>query len=64
MDKYVPAYSGDFDTSVAIRWIGEKHGVEVIAVAVDVGEEQNYDAIRQKALDTGAVESIVVDARQ
>ncbi len=64
MDKCVLAYSGGLDTSVAIRWIAEKYGVEVIAVAIDVGEEKNYEAIRQKALQVGAVESIVVDARQ
>jgi argininosuccinate synthase len=64
MDKCVLAYSGGLDTSVAIKWIAEKYGVEVIAVAVDVGEEKNYEAIRQKALQVGAVESLVVDARQ
>ncbi len=64
MDKCVLAYSGGLDTSVAVQWIAEKYGVEIIAVAVDVGEEKNYEAIRQKALQVGAVESIVVDARQ
>ena len=64
MDKCVLAYSGGLDTSVAIRWIAEKYGVEVIAVAIDVGEEKNYEAIREKALQVGAVESVVVDARE
>jgi argininosuccinate synthase len=64
MDKCVLAYSGGLDTSVAIRWIAEKYGVEVICVAIDVGEEKNYEAIRAKALQVGAVESIVVDARE
>jgi len=64
MDKCVLAYSGGLDTSVAIRWIAEKYGVEVIAVAIDVGEEKNYEAIRAKALQVGAVESLVVDARE
>jgi argininosuccinate synthase len=60
----VLAYSGGLDTSVAIKWVAEKYGVDIIAVAVDVGEEKNYEAIRAKAEMVGAVESIVVDARQ
>ncbi len=64
MDKCVLAYSGGLDTSVAIRWIAEQYNVQVIALAVDVGEEKNYEAIRQKAEDIGAIEALVVDARQ
>jgi len=63
-DKCVLAYSGGLDTSVAIRWIAEKYDVDVIAVAVDVGEEKDYEGIRAKGEQVGAVESIVVDARQ
>ena len=62
--KCVLAYSGGLDTSVAIQWIAEKHDVDVIAVAVDVGEEKDYEGIRAKAEQVGAVESIVVDAKQ
>ncbi len=64
MSKCVLAYSGGLDTSVAVRWIAQNHDGEIIALAVDVGEEKNYEAIRQKALDVGAVESLVVDAKQ
>jgi len=64
MSKCVLAYSGGLDTSVAVQWIAEQYDVEVIALAVDVGAEKNYEAIRQKALDVGAVESLVVDAKQ
>ncbi len=63
-DKCVLAYSGGLDTSVAIRWIAEAYHVDVIAVAVDVGEERDYEGIRAKAEQVGAVESIVVDAKQ
>lgn len=63
MDKCVLAYSGGLDTSIAIKWIAEKYTVEVIALAVDVGEEKNYEAIRQKAEQIGAVEALVVDAK-
>ena len=62
-EKCVLAYSGGLDTSVAIRWIKERYGVDVIAVAVDVGEERDYEGIRAKGEMVGAVESIVVDAK-
>ncbi|HAZ64753.1 MAG TPA: argininosuccinate synthase [Armatimonadetes bacterium] len=57
------AYSGGLDTSVAVKWLAEKYNAEIVAVAIDVGEEKNYEAIRTKALAVGAVESHVVDAR-
>src|SRR5450432_3326289 len=67
-ERVVLAYSGGLDTSVAVRWLIENEGVEVIAVAVDVGQAadkggENWDAIRQRALAAGAVEAVVVDAR-
>ncbi|MFP3975680.1 MAG: argininosuccinate synthase, partial [Dehalococcoidia bacterium] len=52
------------DTSVAIKWIAEKYGFDVIAVAIDVGSEKNYPSIRQRALDVGAVKSLVIDAKE
>ena len=63
-DRVVLAYSGGLDTSVAIGWIGEATGAEVIAVAVDVGQGgEDMETIRQRALDCGAVEAYVADAR-
>ena len=63
-DRVVLAYSGGLDTSVAIGWIAEETGAEVIAVAGDVGQGgEDMDVIRQRALDCGAVESIVADMR-
>src|SRR3990172_907851 len=62
--KVALAYSGGLDTSVLLRWIRERYQAEVVAVSVDVGEEQNYEAIRQKALSLGAVAAEVVDSRQ
>ena len=63
-ERVVLAYSGGLDTSVAIGWLAEKTGAEVIAVAVDVGQGgEDLDVIRQRALDCGAVEAVVVDAR-
>src|SRR5579871_850189 len=62
--RVVLAYSGGLDTSVAVRWLGEELGVEVIAVAADVGQGGDWDAIRQRALAAGAVEAVVVDCRE
>ena len=63
-DRVVLAYSGGLDTSVAIGWIAELTGSEVVAVAADVGQGgEDLDVIRQRALDCGAVEAVVVDAR-
>ena len=62
--RIVLAYSGGLDTSVAIGWITEQTGAEVIALAVDVGQGgEDLDTIRQRALDCGATESVVADAR-
>ncbi len=66
------AYSGGLDTSVAVRWLIEHHGVEVVAVAVDVGQggdagtvgAEDWEAIRARALAAGAAEAVVVDARR
>ena len=63
-ERVVLAYSGGLDTSVAIGWIAEETGAEVVAVAADVGQGgEDLDAIRERALACGAVESVVVDAR-
>jgi argininosuccinate synthase len=64
-DRVVLAYSGGLDTSVAIPFLADKTGAEVIAVAVDVGQGgEDMEVIRQRAIDCGAVESVVVDARE
>ncbi len=64
-DRVVLAYSGGLDTSVAIPWIADDTGAEVVAVAVDVGQGgEDMEVIRERALGCGAVESIVVDARE
>ena len=63
-DRIVLAYSGGLDTSVCIGWLTEQTGQEVVAVAVDVGQGgEDLEVIRQRALDCGAVEAVVVDAR-
>jgi argininosuccinate synthase len=63
-ERVVLAYSGGLDTSVAIGWIAEATGAEVIAVAVDVGQGgEDLDTIRKRAMACGAVEAYVADAR-
>ena len=60
--RVVLAYSGGLDTSVAIGWIADETGAEVICVAADVGQGgEDLEAIRQRALDCGAVEAVVLD---
>src|SRR5690606_12511785 len=63
--RVVLAYSGGLDTSVAVRWMIDNYGVEVIALAVDVGQAaEDYDVLRERARAAGAVEAIVVDAKE
>jgi argininosuccinate synthase len=63
-ERIVLAYSGGLDTSVAIGWIERETEAEVIAVAVDVGQEgEDLQVIKERALACGAVAAEVVDAR-
>ena len=64
-ERVVLAYSGGLDTSVGIGWLHDATGKDVVALAVDVGQGgEDMDDIRQRALDCGAVEAIVVDAKE
>jgi argininosuccinate synthase len=64
-NRIVLAYSGGLDTSVAIGWLAEETGAEIVCVAADVGQGgEDLDGIRQRALDCGAVESVVLDLKQ
>lgn len=62
--RAVLAYSGGLDTSVAVRWMIEEMGVEVVALAVDVGQGGDFEVVRQRALAAGAVDAVVVDCRE
>ncbi|GAC1401368.1 MAG: argininosuccinate synthase [Ktedonobacteraceae bacterium] len=64
MATVVLAYSGGLDTSVAIRWIQEKYGLDVIALTIDVGNERDLPAIAERARQIGAVKALVVDGRE
>lgn len=63
--RVVLAYSGGLDTSVAVKWITDEWGAEVVALAADVGQstDDDWETIRQRALAAGAVEAVVVDVR-
>ena len=62
--RVVLAYSGGLDTSVGIGWLKDATAKEVVAMAIDVGQGgEDMEVIRQRALDCGAVESVVIDAQ-
>jgi len=63
-DKVVLAYSGGLDTSVAVKWLRDKYNVDVIAVTIDVGNEKDFAAVKQKALKVGALKAIVIDGKE
>ena len=64
-EKVVLAYSGGLDTSICIKWLQLVKNLDVIAMIGEVGQEHDgLEAIRQKALRTGAIEAYVVDMRQ
>src|SRR5438132_1295883 len=62
-DKVILAYSGGLDTSVMVPWISEKYNLDVVAFTVDLGQGEDIERIRQKALKTGAVDAVAIDAR-
>jgi argininosuccinate synthase len=63
IEKVVLAYSGGLDTSVILRWIKEEYGAEVVTYTADVGQGEEVDEAKDKALATGAAEAIVDDLR-
>jgi argininosuccinate synthase len=64
IQKVVLAYSGGLDTSIIIPWLRENYGCEVIAMVGDVGQGDDYKAVRKKALMTGASQVFVEDLRE
>ncbi|MGH2961788.1 MAG: argininosuccinate synthase [Solirubrobacterales bacterium] len=58
-------YSGGLDTSVMLRWIQESYGAEIVTLTVDLGQpEEDWEVVTGKARDLGAVEAVLVDARE
>lgn len=62
-DKVVLAYSGGLDTSVAIHWLQDKYDVDVIAIALNLGQPPSSDDIVARALRNGAIKSDFIDVR-
>jgi argininosuccinate synthase len=62
--KVVLAYSGGLDTSVILRWLKEEYDCEVVAFCADLGQGEDLQAIKQKAINTGASKAVVGDLRE
>ena len=62
--KVVLAYSGGLDTSVILTWLKVEYDYDVIAVCVDVGQEDDFEAVEKKAYATGAAKCYIVDVKE
>ncbi|MBW1793983.1 MAG: argininosuccinate synthase [Deltaproteobacteria bacterium] len=62
--KIVLAYSGGLDTSVILKWLIETYDCQVIAFAADIGQGEELDSVRGKALDTGAAKVVIEDLKE
>jgi argininosuccinate synthase len=64
MQRIVLAYSGGLDTSVAIPWLAERYGAEIVAVTLDLGQGKELSDVRERAVAVGAVRAHVIDVRE
>jgi argininosuccinate synthase len=62
-EKIVLAYSGGLDTCVAIKWLAEERGYEVIALHIDMGTEKDFDVLQQRAAAAGAAKALFRDGK-
>ncbi|NPV60498.1 MAG: argininosuccinate synthase [Actinobacteria bacterium] len=62
-DTVILAYSGGLDTSVAIKWLEERYGMQVVALAADLGQPGDLKSLREKALAIGAVDAVTLDLK-
>lgn len=62
--KIVLAYSGGLDTSVAIKWLNEKYNAEIVTLTVDLGQQEDFKSIEEKAYRVGAVKHYTMDAKE
>ena len=63
-EKVILAYSGGLDTSTILKWLQNEFDYEVIAVCCDAGQKEDFDAVKEKALATGASKAIVLDIKE
>ncbi|MBW2163406.1 MAG: argininosuccinate synthase [Deltaproteobacteria bacterium] len=64
INKIVLAYSGGLDTSVILKWLQEIYNCPVVAYSADIGQEEDWKAVKQKALNTGASEVVIRDLKE
>jgi argininosuccinate synthase len=64
MERIVLAYAGGLDTSVAVPWLAEKYGAEVVCVTLDLGQGKDLASVRERALSAGALRAHVLDVRE
>jgi argininosuccinate synthase len=64
MERIILAYSGGLDTSVAVKWLADRYGAEIVTLTIDLGQGKELDDVRERALAVGAVRAHVVDARE
>ena len=63
-EKVVLAYSGGLDTSVMIKWLSEKYGYDVVTVTVDIGQNEDFKAIEDRAYQVGAIKHYTIDGQE
>jgi argininosuccinate synthase len=64
VNKIVLAYSGGLDTSVILKWLQEKYKCPIVAFAADLGQDEDWDAVREKGLATGAEKVVITDLKE
>ena len=64
LNKIVLSYSGGLDTTAILKWLQETYECEVVTFTADLGDGDDYSPVRQKALNSGAVEAFVDDVRE
>ncbi len=64
VDKIVLAYSGGLDTSVILKWLANEYSCPVIAYCADIGQQEDWDAVRAKGMATGAAKVVISDLRK
>jgi len=64
VQKIILAYSGGLDTSVILKWLQENYDCPVVAYSADIGQQEDWNAVRQKALATGASDVVIRDLKE
>src|SRR5210317_1624926 len=64
VNKIVLAYSGGLDTSVILKWLKEEYQCPVVAFAADLGQDEDWNAVREKGMATGAEKVVIADLKE